>query len=626
MEEQTTLKELNNNNSNTSTTTSINNNNINNNNNTIVNNNLETDNNIPAKTNNSSTFKSSLSSFLSSYTPTTKVDSNLVSHFKSSISLLATPITSIAYPIGSGISTLTSNIPLISYISSSIPFPISYSKTSSPPISTTIVTNPVPLQANVNTSTASKPIPINNSNNNSNQMVTSKSPTTSNMNNTFSSFSQKTNQSILNNQNNTSNTLGTEEQYDEILQRLEQSEFSSLLVTIHSFIDNINQDQLQSPVSDISASVKSFIQSTLPMVLHACASVPFKSKTSKSPCIPSLIGKSTLELETITYEFMEQYITSRLYRRIFSSQDGIQKDTALCEHISQFQFITPSHLDINDSMISDQFLEQIQEELLRMTAYKSPRDKLICIKKSFETLFRLLSKSNTPIGADLLLPIIIYCLIKSNLPFLYSNLQYISLFRNPNFIEAETNYYLVTLITATSFIQDMTMDSLTNVNPNSETIEKGSVRDVEKQKESINKSPKESIPIVTTTTTSIVVSNENNSSSTSTSSSPPPSNTNIVHQHEEKQTISNNSNSQNKTSKKISTSTLSHPNLPTITEPQDQLIEAKKQMWKYYHSSPEDLSIKDVKKLILDFNQLVDFWYEHNNQNSTTPSNNITKK
>ncbi|KAF2071094.1 hypothetical protein CYY_007580 [Polysphondylium violaceum] len=552
------------------------------------------------KSSSNNNFRSSLSSFLTNYTlksnPTTDGGEGsssstwLLGHFKSSISLITNNIpipSSLPYPsiptIGS-ISSFTNNIPVLSYLSNSIPFPINYSKNNTKDN----------VNNNSNNSSNTQPSPQLKKQLSNNNLTATTSATTTNAN-------KMTFNSIDNKQINYYN-LGNEDQFEDIINRLENtSNHRHILSTIETFIDSITSDSSLS-VEDISSSVKAFISTTLPMLLNACAGVPFYPNSesvieSKSPCIPSLIGKNAQEVEIIVYEFLEQFITSRLYRRIFSSPDGIQKDTKLCEHISNFQHITPSNLDINDHLISNQFLEQIQEELLHMTAYKSPREKLNCIMKSFKTLFQLLSKSSVStnsIGADLLLPIVIYCLIKSNLPFLYSNLQYISLFRDPSLIEAETNYYLITLITATSFIEDMTFDSLTNAVDPSKEQSLDTASSLSNSNSSLNQQQSHQ--------------HDDTSSVNSAISSSSDQVVGVVNEKEQQQ------KQQHETLKQATVKSDSIvKNVNSNNSNNRDLFQEKKKNWKYYHSKPEDLSIKDVKQLLLDYNRLVDSFYQNKN-------------
>ncbi|GAM19271.1 hypothetical protein SAMD00019534_024460 [Acytostelium subglobosum LB1] len=608
-----------------------------------------------------STFRTSLSSFLSSYygggnnstdsSDTTKQPNvGLLSGLWSSLSsftnnLPATPTLNSFSPM-----------PLLSYVSNNIPFPISYG-------------------TGAKTSVVSQP----------SQLVDS--------------------HAIEN----------IEQCFIEIQHRITQPEHNHLLTTIDSFIESIvqspPQQQQHSPratnddpnsitaeslaeTGDISSSTKSFIATALPMLLHACAAISFKSSSTtiaaSSPRLPSFAHLTEHQAEIVVYEYLEQYITQRLYRRIFSIPSNIDMDTALCEHILQFQFITPANLDIDDALISNERLEQIQEQLLRMTSFKTPREKLIALKKGFKLLFKLLSndKNSAPVGADQLLPIIIYVLIKSNLPFLLSNIQFITLFRDPSLIEPETNYYLVTLITGATFIQNMTMDQLTMSNDK----DNDKVNEVEVQQDKIeDNKPKQDVEVDVKTDTEQLVPPVVDSSTTITSDvnstnvysserdmekekekemassiieQPPDVGVNIKpvtvqsdrlkqqhqHQHEDKQPTQllpingSNNGSNNGTINGTNGSSDGGGNKGTtvIQQPQQTVVstmpttpkkqqqppqpqpqqqqqqlqqqqtkrsQPQQQHWKFYKSRPEDLSIKDVRQLMVEYNQLVDHWY-----------------
>ncbi|EGC35977.1 hypothetical protein DICPUDRAFT_94413 [Dictyostelium purpureum] len=208
-----------------------------------------------------------------------------------------------------------------------------------------------------------------------------------------------------------------------------------------------------------------------------------------------------------------------------------------------------------------------------MTAYKSPREKLMCIKKSFKLLFQLLSKTSEIIGADLLLPIVIYCLIKSNLPFLILNLQFISLFRDPTLIESETSYFLVTMFTATSFIENMTFESLTDARDPS-LSEDDKVKDNDEH-------------LVSAKDGEIKISEKNNG------------NVNNIQQHE---AIKLNIEKENFVNENDKSKTTFVPQ-STISSTTD---EEKRKLYRFYHSKPEDISIREIKQLLGEYNELVD--------------------
>ena len=66
-----------------------------------------------------------------------------------------------------------------------------------------------------------------------------------------------------------------------------------------------------------------------------------------------------------------------------------------------------------------------QMELKRLNIYKTPQDKLACIKKCMITIQNLLAIAKSPVCADDLHPVLIFVIIKANPPTFLSNVQYI---------------------------------------------------------------------------------------------------------------------------------------------------------------------------------------------------------
>jgi len=110
--------------------------------------------------------------------------------------------------------------------------------------------------------------------------------------------------------------------------------------------------------------------------------------------------------------------------------------------------------------VDDNLWTEAQEELLNINSFKTPRDKLRCIlsccKRLFDTLRKVFGPDKTP-GVDDFIPIFIFIILHSNPPCLHSNIQYLSHFRHPSRMMAESGYYFVSFLTAVSFIE--TLDS-----------------------------------------------------------------------------------------------------------------------------------------------------------------------
>ena len=67
----------------------------------------------------------------------------------------------------------------------------------------------------------------------------------------------------------------------------------------------------------------------------------------------------------------------------------------------------------------------------------------------------------TPPGADQFLPALIYVVLKSNPPNLFSNLDYIDRFRNPTKMISEPGYWYTNLYSAVTFLENVEHGSLT---------------------------------------------------------------------------------------------------------------------------------------------------------------------
>ena len=171
-----------------------------------------------------------------------------------------------------------------------------------------------------------------------------------------------------------------------------------------------------------------------------------------------------------TCEGLEKFVTSKLYDYIFCPRnEDRERDQILEERISSLSFVTFQHLDINGPEIKDEFLLTwclAQDELSKMNDYKAPRDKMVCMLNACKVIVRLLSEASedageSPPGADQFLPALIYVVLKSNPPNLFSNLDYIDRFRNPTKMISEPGYWYTNLYSAVTFLENVRHDSLT---------------------------------------------------------------------------------------------------------------------------------------------------------------------
>lgn len=87
---------------------------------------------------------------------------------------------------------------------------------------------------------------------------------------------------------------------------------------------------------------------------------------------------------------------------------------------------------------------------------------MVCVLNASKVIFGLLKHTKLEQnGADSFIPVLIYCILKGQVRYLVSNVNYIERFRSPDFIRGEEEYYLSSLQAALNFIMNLTERSLT---------------------------------------------------------------------------------------------------------------------------------------------------------------------
>ncbi|KTW29525.1 uncharacterized protein T551_02141 [Pneumocystis jirovecii RU7] len=200
---------------------------------------------------------------------------------------------------------------------------------------------------------------------------------------------------------------------------------------------------------------------------------------------------------------MEKLIMTRLYDHTFSPaitylldddisghSDDLERDRILREKISMFAWIKEEHMEIPHSDLNQKFLYLAGQELMKVNAYHSPRDKVICILNCSKVIFGLLKHAGIEESADKFIPILIFVILKTNPGNIISNIQYISRFRNPEKLSGESGYYFSSLIGAIAFIENLDKSSLTISDEEFEKNLENAIIEVneQKNKEAVEKS------------------------------------------------------------------------------------------------------------------------------------------
>jgi len=222
---------------------------------------------------------------------------------------------------------------------------------------------------------------------------------------------------------------------------------------------------------------------------------------------------------------LEQYVLGRIGDYAFQTVMNDDEDMKLLRRMKILSFITHESLDIKTSLYNEDMIHHAIEELKKINIFKTPGDKVTCIVKSATVVFKLLSmhakqqkqmkqqqklqhrldqedfnsnnnstndsnhdnsnkdylhrdqmeKSNKEYdekyddidagaGADDFLPIFIWVVLRSHVPRLISNCEYIQTYLNSARLMSQSGYCLINLRSAIEFITYITAESI-NMDP-----------------------------------------------------------------------------------------------------------------------------------------------------------------
>ena len=118
------------------------------------------------------------------------------------------------------------------------------------------------------------------------------------------------------------------------------------------------------------------------------------------------------------------------------------------------QFIEPQHIDINPQLMKKDFLKFAKSTLEKINLFRAPQDKCKVLINFCNIISKMIIDSNTakPAGADEVIPVITYCLLKFNINKFISNLNYIRNFRHKMRLGSQEDYFLTAIESATDFL------------------------------------------------------------------------------------------------------------------------------------------------------------------------------
>ena len=179
-----------------------------------------------------------------------------------------------------------------------------------------------------------------------------------------------------------------------------------------------------------------------------------------SPAIPSPVGNPRHPPKGVKYP--SDIVYPQGQGRRGQHQEDVERDEVIAQKIKIYGWIREEHLDmqpINEK--GRKFLTLAQKELLKISSYRAPRDKVICVLNCCKVIFGFLKNSKGDQSADAFIPLLIYTVLRADPEHLVSNVQYIWRFRNQEKLGGEAGYYMSSLMGVVTFIENLDRTNLT---------------------------------------------------------------------------------------------------------------------------------------------------------------------
>ncbi|KAN0026919.1 hypothetical protein ACTFIU_009595 [Dictyostelium citrinum] len=277
-----------------------------------------------------------------------------------------------------------------------------------------------------------------------------------------------------------------------IIMELEMLYDNHYSMEIFEYSKKISQAQ-----NDIDAKSKLYFQYLSDLTKRSLAICP--PKYSDLITATSSQNSSSNQFYITIRESVEYFLIQNLFHHLF--QIDYDLDYQFSKRVESLKFIELSHLGVNNSS-SNQFNKELCTTLLKLNVYQTPTDKQRCLAR---TLVKLLKING---GEELLLPNLVYLILVSNPPNIYSNYKFLE-----KFIDHETQnpvyeYSFLLFSMAVQFIEKLDYNHL-SIDPlyfQSKILEYN-------QKNNINNNSNKTATTTnttTTTTTTTIINNINN--------------------------------------------------------------------------------------------------------------------
>ncbi|KAK8814115.1 hypothetical protein WA158_007977 [Blastocystis sp. Blastoise] len=255
--------------------------------------------------------------------------------------------------------------------------------------------------------------------------------------------------------------------YSSFLSYLKQKENSILLYKIKAFINRIGDIDPYNEENqvEIAKSIRTFLEEIIRL-----------DEGMEGGCPP----KYKMDLFRLIHNRLnDKLITPFLLEN--NEEDEIIKKR--CQILSQF--LTLSNVGRDNSLREEPYKEYwmcVEQHLKSMTHYTNPYDKQICLY-NVSTLINLIlySKYKNDFGADLIMDILLFILLNSQVPCLLAQIQYTNTYRLKESDSDELSYFIFNIMQMGHFICLCTNTSFDNIPANIWTSYMGEREKVEQE-------------------------------------------------------------------------------------------------------------------------------------------------
>lgn len=242
--------------------------------------------------------------------------------------------------------------------------------------------------------------------------------------------------------------LEVEFDYESFLRRMRHPSCRPLITQLKNFINHFKQCAPVVPTNQLVHQYRDFKD----RIMYAIRENP----------VWRLRGEQHPEEYEFAHEGIEYLLMNQLYTVAFAPTEDSDRD----EHINRKMalhgsWLEATHLDIRNELHCDpDALLSAITEFKRVNEFLTPRDKLTCLLNGCRIIQNLVETTSPGASADEIMPILILTIIKANVAQFYSNLHYISRYRDQRALASDNAYHFTSLLAVSTFIEKMNQESL----------------------------------------------------------------------------------------------------------------------------------------------------------------------